>query len=220
MRAADWSRILILSGCTAAVAAIWAPICEETVVEKNFSKGEADILDFMPTILHESAYLAKLKENGRYSPERIIQLGNASAAGSRWRSLVPRAHEIGTVRGGADNSDKFFEACYAGRMGNGPEGSGDGARYLGRGVIGVTGKYGYQWLTDNGPLDGHDLVSAPELLEQPLYAMLNGIDWWEGHVPDLALGDERQVRKIINGGYFGVEEVERLAASFREAWIA
>lgn len=214
----EWVAVLMMAGCSAAVASAWAPVCAETVRVESFTAGEADILDFMPTILHESAHLTRLKEDGRYSPERIVALGNASAAGSRWRQLVPRAYEIGTRKVGPDNSDLFFEACYGGRMGNGPEGSGDGARYPGRGVIGITGKYGYQWLTDNGQLDNNYLVSVPELLEQPRYAMLNGIDWWEGHVPDAALGDERRVRKIVNGGYFGIEEVERLAARFRKAW--
>jgi putative chitinase len=217
--AAQWTGILTLAGCSAATAATWGPVCEETVLLASFSKGEADVLDFVPTILHESAMLAKLKESGKYSAARIRELGNASAAGSRWRSLVARADEL-AYDGTPASEDRFFEACYAGRMGNGPEGSGDGAKYPGRGTIGVTGLYGYQWLTDNGKLDNNDLVSVPTLLEQPRYAMLNGIDWWEGHVPDAALGDDRRIRKIVNGGYFGVEEVEALAARFRKAWKA
>lgn len=215
--AADWVAVLLATGCSAAVASAWSQPCAELVKPENFSRGDLDILDFMPTILHESAHLTKLKESGKYSAKRIRELGLASAEGSRWRSLVPRADEL-AYDGTQASEDRFFEACYGGRMGNGPEGTGDGALYPGRGVIGVTGKYGYQWLTDNGKLDNNDLVALPQLLEQPRFAMANGIDWWEGNVPDAVLGDNRKIRRVVNGGYFGIAEVEKLVARFRKAW--
>jgi putative chitinase len=198
----DWQRALMELGVEAEVATARAPSFAATIKESTFSAGLAkELPDFMATILHESAYLAKLKENGNYSARRIKELAINSPAGSRWRSLLPRAEKLG------GNPDAFFEALYGGRMGNGPEGSGDGARYPGRAYIGVTGKSAYIWLRDHC---GQDVDVTPELAEEPTFGLEFTISWWEGHVPDWVLGDERKVRKIVNGGYFGLDEVERL----------
>lgn len=204
----DWERILRECGVPLKTAEAMGPVFASTVKEGTFSKGEADLLDFLPTVLHESGMLTKLKESGFYTAKRIIELGNKSKPGSRWRSLVPRAHEI------ERDEAKFFEACYGGRMGNGPEGTGDGALYPGRGFIGVTGKDNYRWLAEQS---GQDLLTMPWLLEGPYYALEFSIDWWEGRVPDKLLGDERAIRKVVNGGYFGLEDVEHLARLVRKA---
>lgn len=207
-KTADWLRILQACGVRAPAAMRWAPVFADTIKAATFSAGDKDLADFLPTVLHESAMLEKMKESGNYSADRIRQLGSASPAGTRWRSLVPRAEEL------ARNEFKFFEACYGGRMGNGPEGSGDGAKYPGRTPIGITGKDNYRWL---GDLVGQDLVGLPELAEQPHFALEFCIKWWEGKVPDSKLGDTRAVRRVVNGGYFGLAEVEALADKARAA---
>ncbi|SDX12000.1 putative chitinase [Variovorax sp. YR634] len=204
----DWLRILQECGVRAPVAIRWAPVFADTIKPSTFSAGDNDLADFLPTVLHESDMLEKMKESGSYSADRIRELGNASKPGTRWRSLVPRADEL------ARNEARFFEACYGGRMGNGPEGSGDGAKYPGRTPIGITGKDNYLWL---GDLVGQDLVGLPELAEQPHFALEFCIKWWEGKVPDSKLGDTRAVRKVVNGGYFGLADVEALAAKARAA---
>lgn len=204
----DWLRILQACGVRATTAIRWAPVFADTIKADTFSAGDKDLADFLPTILHESAMLEKMKESGSYSAGRIRELGNASKPGTRWRSLVPRADEL------ARNEFKFFEACYGGRMGNGPEGSGDGAKYPGRTPIGITGKDNYRWL---GDLVGQDLVGLPELAEQPHFALEFCVMWWEGKVPDSVLGDTRAVRKVVNGGYIGLPEVEELAKKARAA---
>ncbi len=203
----EWERILKALGVAPTRASQMGPVFASTIKEGTFSKGERDLLDFLPTVLHESGMLAKLKESGNYSAKRIIELGNASKPGSRWRSLVPRAYEL------AHDEAKFFEACYGGRMGNGPEGTGDGALYPGRGFIGITGKDNYRWLSERS---GQDLVSMPWLLEGPYYALELSIDWWEGKVPDSILGDERAIRRVVNGGEFGLKDVRELAIKTRE----
>lgn len=195
----DWLLILTNSGIREDRAQFWAPIFAATVKDGSFDNS-SELTSFLATIFHESDMLQKLKENGNYSADRIRALGNASGPASRWRSLVPRADEL------AHNPEAFFEAAYGGRMGNNQPG--DGAKYPGRGLIGVTGKDGYSWLGDRA---GQDLVSNPELLEQPTFALELSIDWWQGKIPDSVLGDEFKIRKIINGGTFGLAEVQALA---------
>lgn len=205
----EWRAGFLRLGIKPATATVWAVAFAAGVNAGTFSKGGEDLADFLPTILHESAMLEKQRESGNYSADRIRFLGNASAPGSRWRSLVARADEL------AHNEYKFFEACYGGRMGNGPEGSGDGSLYAGSGPIGVTGKDNFQWLAERA---GQDVTMMPLLIVQPNYGLEFCIDWWEGRVPDRILGDERAIRKVVNGGYFGFAEVESLANRVREVF--
>lgn len=198
----DWHHVLGYVGV--ANAATWAPVFSDTITEATFSSGSVELVDFLATVLHESDMLRRLKENGSYSEKRIVQLGLQSPEGSRWRSLVPLAPHL------AYNPDAFFEACYGGRMGN--DEPGDGAKYFGRGLIGVTGKANYAWLGDHA---GQDLVGLPMLLEGPYFALDLSVQWWEGKVPDSIIGDERKIRRVVNGGYFGLSEVDILITRLR-----
>lgn len=202
----DWVRILMASGVARLQADRWAEVFAVTVKNDTFSAGVSELDSFLATVLHESAMLTQLVEDGRYSARRIRELGMASKPGSRWRSLVDRADEL------AYSPDVFFEALYGGRMGN--DEPGDGARYPGRGLIMLTGKDNYRWAGDRA---GQDLVGIPTLAEQPHFALEFAIDWWEGKVPDSVLDDERRIRRIVNGGNFGLAHVEDLAARVRSA---
>lgn len=209
--AEDWRRVLSECGVDPEIAEDRCASFAEQLTDSAFSAGiERELPDFLVTILHESGHLAKLKESGRYRARRIKEIASKAPKGSRWASLLPRAEELGVDTGGSE--DKFFEALYSGRYGNGPEGSGDGALYPGRAYIGMTFKDNYAWV---GDAVGQDLVGIPHLAEQPSFALDFTLAWWEGRVPDHILGDERKVRKVVNGGYIGIEEVERLAKLVR-----
>lgn len=68
---------------------------------------------FLAQVGHESSQLCNLVENLNYRADRIRQIGQASAVGSRWRSLVLRADELG------GKPEHFGDAVYGGHMGNG-----------------------------------------------------------------------------------------------------
>ena len=199
----EWQSVLHGGGVAERTAEILAPIFAAVLMPGCFSAGEQELPDFLSTIIHESAHLEKLKESGRYRAERIKALAAAANPGTRWRSLLTRADQL------AGDEDAFFEALYGGRMGNGPEGSGDGALDPGRAFIGLTGRDNYAWV---GDAVGQDLLAVPQLAEQPTFALEFTLAWWEGRVPDHCLGDQRKVRKVVNGGYIGVQEVEILHA--------
>ena len=204
----DWARILTMCGIKPAQVAMWSGVFAHTPRMDRFSQGDADLAQFLANVLVESQGLQKLKENGKYSAARIREMGMASPSGSRWRSLVPRADEL------AFNENAFFEACYGGRGGNRPEGAGDGARYPGRGLIMLTFADGYRW---QGLRSGQDLTVLPQLAEQPHFALEFAFDWWEGKVPDAYLADTAKVRRVVNGGTFGLREVEEMLAKARRA---
>lgn len=201
LTADDWLNILLRLGVKDAVSSVWAPAFESEVQPDKFSAGMDDIIEFLPQILHECQMLERTEENLRYSAANIIRVGNSQPAGSRWRSLVPRAAEL------ANNPPKLAEAAYGGRMGNGPEGSGDGWNFRGRGPIMATGYDAYLWL---GNLMGQDLVVMPHLLEGPIYGLNAAVHWWEGRVPDRLLGDLVGLRRKVNGGTLGIKHVADL----------
>jgi predicted chitinase len=63
--------------------------------------------------------------------------------------------------------EKFFNKVYANINGNGDEASGDGYRYRGRGFNGITGKGLYAELQKEYKGSGINIVTNPELLENP-----------------------------------------------------
>ncbi|WP_268562836.1 MULTISPECIES: glycoside hydrolase family 19 protein [Pseudomonas chlororaphis group] len=151
---------------------------------------------FLAQVGHESGQLCNLVENLNYRADRIRQIGQASAVGSRWRSLVLRADELG------GKPEHFGDAVYGGRMGNGPEASGDGFRYRGRGLIQLTGRSNYRAA---GEGLGLPLEIQPELLEQPEQAAQSAAWWWAQHgLNELAdAGRFQDIGSIINTGQPG-----------------
>lgn len=163
------------------------------------------IAAFIAQIGHESGHLTRLVESLNYRADRIVALGNAANPGSRWRSLVPRAAEL------AGSSVRMGNAVYGGRMGNGPEGSGEGYLYRGRGLIQITGKDNYRAC---GEALGVDLTNHPELLQQPQYAALSAAWYWATNgLNTLAdASDLKGITQRINGGQTGAADRAELYA--------
>ncbi|WP_277962056.1 glycoside hydrolase family 19 protein [Pseudomonas sp. RIT-To-2] len=155
------------------------------------------IAAFLAQVGYESGSFRRLAENLSYSAQRIRQLGEASAPGSRWRSLVPMADQL------AHNPQALAEAAYGGRLGN--DVAGDGYRYRGRGLIQLTGKGRYRLA---GQALGQDLVAAPQWLETPEGAALSAAWFWaDNGLNELAdAGRFSQITRRINGGLNGAQE--------------
>lgn len=195
----DWARMLTGCGVKPEAVAIWAPVFADTITDDTFSAGDADLVPFVAQMLVETGRLEHLSENLDYSPERLMEV---------WPHRFPTQ---GDALFFAHNPEALANKVYGGRMGNNQPG--DGWRYRGRGIPMVTGKDGYAAL---GDLMGQDLVSNPELLEQPHFALEGGIHWWEKRIPDAVLGDTEKVTQIVNGGQTAEAERERLTAKVGE----
>jgi putative chitinase len=189
----DWTAVLSGCGVRADTVATWAQIFADTIGDDTFSAGQADLVPFVAQMLVETDRLEHLVEDLNYSAERLCQV---------WPRRFPT---LADARPYAHNPEALANRVYGGRMGNTEPG--DGWRYRGRGIPMITGKAGYAFL---GELMGQDLVSNPELLEQPHFALEGGIHWWEKRVPDAVLGDTDKVTLIVNGGDIGLAERERL----------
>lgn len=196
--ASQWFDLLTACRVDTATAATWAPVCARTIRPHTFSAGPRDLLDFLPTITHESAGLRRLVENMNYSAERIRELGATYGPNSRWGRAARQAADL------ANNPEALAEVVYGGRLGN--DQPGDGWRYIGRSPIHITGKDGYRYV---GELTGQDYVGIPHLLAQPHFALEACIAWWEGRIPDNLLGDVPAVRRRVQGGTLGLEDVQR-----------
>lgn len=112
------------------------------------------------------------------------------------------AHESGELRYLREISDG---SNYEGRADLGNFQPGDGHRYLGRGLLQVTGRTNYLAV---GTALGLDLINHPELLEVPANACLSAAWFWKTHgLNELADTDSfGAITKRINGGYTGLDQ--------------
>jgi putative chitinase len=107
----------------------------------------------------------------------------------------------------AHNPERIANRVYANRMGNGPEESGDGYRYCGRGLIQLTGRNNYQAFADS---IGASLDSITDYLQTFEGSVQSACWFWETHgLNELAdSGNIREITRKINGGYNGLDDRE------------
>lgn len=149
---------------------------------------------FLAQLMHESNDFTAVKENLNYSAEALLKT---------W----PKQFTAATAKECARNPVKIGNRAYDDRMGNGNYASGDGYKFRGRGYIQCTGRDNYKAA---GKALGLDLITHPELLEQPKYALLSAAWFWDSRklnaVADKALKDVTAVTKIVNGAYHGLAD--------------
>jgi putative chitinase len=148
---------------------------------------------FIGQCAHESGNFKNLEENLNYKPEALMRV---------WPSRFP---DLPTAMKYAHNQEAIANKVYGGRMGNGPEETGDGWKYHGRGLIQLTGKENY---ANCGSGIGVDLLSNPSLLNTPEYAALSAAWFWNKKgLNSLAdAQDYDTMTKRINGGVIGLED--------------
>jgi putative chitinase len=146
---------------------------------------------FLGQTMHESGGYKFLRENLNY---------NAKALMNTWPSRFP---DMDTAEKFERQPEKIANKVYSGRMGNTEDG--DGAKYIGRGLIQLTGKDNYKAF---GEAIGEDLVSNPQLVEEPRYAALSAGWFWNKRGLN-ALADAMDITTLtirINGGKIGIDD--------------
>ena len=108
--------------------------------------------------------------------------------------------------------------AYEGRLDLGNTSLGDGVLYKGRGLIQITGKHNYVLC---GLALDLPLLEKPELLEEPLNSCLSaGWFWNNKNLNSLAdVDDLLKITKLINGGYNGLEDREKLLSRAKGVFI-
>lgn len=108
---------------------------------------------------------------------------------------------------------------YEGRKDLGNTQPGDGMRFMGRGLIQITGRNNYAFA---GAALTLPLLDHPELLEQPGNAALSAAWYWHAHGLNAFAdsGDFETLTRRINGGLNGLADRQALLASARAALLA
>jgi putative chitinase len=157
------------------------------------------IASFLAQCAHESAGFKRLVESLHYSGLRLFQV---------FPKYFPTVAEALTF---AYDDERIAERVYGGRLGNDPEGSGDGYRFRGRGLIQITGRANYRACSRGMTVD---IEVLPDLAAQPLYAAQSAAWFWSTHgCNELAdRGDFEGITRRINGGLNGFAD--------RQQWLA
>lgn len=154
------------------------------------------IAAFVAQCAHESGGFMVLKENLNYKPETL-------------RRIFPKYFPTDAIAN--DYATKLNKQAaianrvYANRMGNGSEESGDPAKWIGRGLIQLTGRSNYQAFADSLQMDINDV---PEYLATFEGAAQSACWFWETNKLNqwADAGDILTLTKRINGGTIGLND--------------
>jgi putative chitinase len=146
---------------------------------------------FIGQCAHESGNFKTLQENLNYSAEGLMKT---------WPSRFP-TKEIADQY--ARQPAKIAGKVYNGRLGNTSEE--EAAKYLGRGLIQLTGRENY---ANCGTAIGVDLIGNPNLLIEPKHAAMSAAWFWnkKGLNALADAGDYETMTKRINGGLIGLDD--------------
>jgi len=98
---------------------------------------------------------------------------------------------------------------YEGRRDLGNTEQGDGKRYMGRGLLQVTGRANYRRVAERlSGMGAPDFEQHPQALELPQWAALSAADYWADRQLNryADAGDWRGLTRRINGGFNGLAD--------------
>jgi putative chitinase len=148
---------------------------------------------FLAQCAHESGGFTAIKENLNYKAETLCRV---------WPRLFPNMDVANQY---AHNPEAIANRAYSNRMGNGPETSGDGYKFCGRGLIQLTGRSNYQAFADS---IGVDIEELPEFLSTFEGCVQSACWFWEANNLNqwADAGNIERMTKIINGGTLGLDD--------------
>jgi len=164
---------------------------------KKFNLGTPlRLAHFLAQCGHESAGFKFVRENLNYSAKGLVGI---------FKKYFPTEAIANAY---ARNPEKIANKVYASRMNNGPESSGDGFKFRGRGYIQLTGKANY---TSFGSAIGEDLTKTPDKVATD-YPLLSAA-WFFTKNNIHLIADEgpsdtvvTKVTKRVNGGTIGLAD--------------
>ena len=148
---------------------------------------------FLAQCAHESGEFNFIQENLNYKAESLCRV---------WPKYFPNMDVANQY---AHKPERIANRAYANRMGNGPEDSGDGWKFCGRGLIQLTGKSNYTRFAESLDIG---LDEASEFLLTFEGCVQSAAWFWEANnLNDLAdSGDIKTMTKRINGGFLGLDD--------------
>jgi len=154
------------------------------------------IAAFVAQCAHESANFTALQENLNYRWQTLRKI---------FPKYFPTDELAQQYASKPNKAAAIANRVYANRMGNGPEESGDGYRYRGRGLIQLTGRDNYTWFAASLQITPE---AATEYLETFEGAAQSACWFWETNKLNTwaDTGDIVTLTKKINGGTIGLED--------------
>ena len=166
------------------------------VMEKFQINTPLRLAHFLAQCGHESGGFRLTKENLNYSAKGLMGIFKKYFP----TEVLAKQYER--------KPEKIANKVYGGRMGNGPEASGDGAKFCGRGYMQLTGKDNY---TAFGKSINEDIAANPQAVADK-YALLSAA-WFfsKNGLHKLADGGATdavvtQITKRVNGGTIGLAD--------------
>ena len=151
---------------------------------------------FLAQCGHESGGFKATQENLNYSAKGLAGI---------FKKYFPTEAAAAPY---ARQPQKIASKVYGGRMGNGPESTGEGYKFRGRGYIQLTGKENY---TAFGKSIGEDMVANPDMVAST-YALLSAA-WFFSKNGLHKIADEgasdlvvTKITKRVNGGTIGLPD--------------
>lgn len=148
---------------------------------------------FLAQCAHESGNFVFIKENLNYKAASL-------------RKVFPKYFPDDAIAQQYANKPQMIaNRVYANRMGNGPEESGDGYAFCGRGLIQVTGRDNYSWFAASLGITPEEASEYMETFEGAAQSACwfwetNNLNQWADR------GDILTLTKRINGGTIGLED--------------
>jgi putative chitinase len=172
------------------IGAEWLEPLTETFEKYDISTPKRQAC-FIGQCMHESGGFKILQENLNYSAKGLV---------ATWPSRFPSEEYAQEY---ARKPERIASKVYVGRMGN--ETPEDAAKYIGRGLIQLTGKENY---ANCGLGIGVDLLGNPDWLAIPKYAAFSAGWYWNKRNinSDADAGNIESMTRKINGGNIGIED--------------
>lgn len=164
---------------------------------------------FLAQCAHETGGFQHIQENLNYSREALLQRFGHHFNG------------VADADAYARQPEKIANRVYADRMGNGPEASGEGWLFRGRGLIQLTGHASYAAYSKAAHGDDSCVLNPDLLLLPPDAAAAAGWFWSTHGCSALADGGDEAafeaVTRKINGGLNGLGDRQAWWAKAKEA---
>lgn len=172
----------------------WYDSILEALPQYNINTIER-VTAFIAQCSHESGEFTILSENLNYSAEGLRRVFG------KYFTTLEQAQAY------ARKPEKIANRVYQNRMGNGSEQSGDGWKYRGRGLIQLTGKQNYKECSEF-LFNDDTLLKTPDVLTQPYYAIHSACWFWNKRNLNRQadIQDLKEMTRLINGGYNGLED--------------
>lgn len=211
-----WQKILGVTLITEPVhvAPVSAPVANSTGLKLDNLKGHIPdtVISQIPetaskfgidTALKLAHFLAQC---GHESGGFRVTAENLNYSAQGLKNIFPKYFKTVLAENYARNPQKIANLVYSNRMGNGPESSGEGFKYRGRGYIQLTGKDNY---TAFGRAINEDIVGNPDLV-QSKYPLLSAAWFFSKNClkkcVDSSDATVTSVTKCVNGGTIGLPD--------------